>query len=686
MTNNSLMEITDEDIAWAVDTLRLPKNAFSPEKDGGARERILKSVNETLDISACPGSGKTTLLVAKLAIHARNWPYRRKGMCVLSHTNVAKEEIEKRLGGTEAGQALLSYPHYIGTIHGFINEFLALPWLRAKGYPINTIDSDIARNWRWNQLPDWLKQNAQVVSFSKKYLTIQNTELSIGNIPWRKGQLSHGTMSYKLFEQSCKKSVQKQGFHTFDEMFMWADELIGKHPVAKQYIRDRFPQLFLDEVQDNSEQQSSILYRIFMEGETQVSRLRFGDSDQEIFNYSGESHTVETDCFPADSGEQVFDLPNSHRFGQSIAKLASPLSVSNMPLIGQGPKGNIGEEKDDCHAIFLVNDSTANKVLDAYGKYLLSVFDHKQEDLNEMTFTAVGAVHRNSDKDDHKPRDVINYWSEYQPDISSKDPHPSTFLQYVIAGCFLAKKNASDNTGGESFYAVERLAIGILNKVKETSPDVGIKPRKRSHRFILELLHDDEPTLDGYHKMVTSLAIEQHIPSEDSWHQIWKPIVENIVTKISGKTLNPNDPFLSYPANFSIDPIHHHQSRHGNIYPVEHDGRKINIKLGSIHSVKGETHTGTLVLETYRKAHHLEKIVCHIKGEPKANRDDAFKQRLRLHYVAMTRPSHLLCLAMKKSTFEDKEGQIKPKEIEKLKIQGWSKVGIVDLNGDCDWL
>ena len=87
-----------------------------------------------------------------------------------------------------------------------------------------------------------------------------------------------------------------------------------------------------------------------------------------------------------------------------------------------------------------MNDSTANKVLDAYGKYLLSVFDHKQEDLNEMTFTAVGAVHRNSDKDDHKPRDVINYWSEYQHDISSKDPHPSTFLQYVIAGCFLAKK------------------------------------------------------------------------------------------------------------------------------------------------------------------------------------------------------------------------------------------------------
>ena len=47
---------------------------------------VLRSM-ETLDLEACPGSGKTTLLVAKLAILARKWTERRRGFCVLSHTN-----------------------------------------------------------------------------------------------------------------------------------------------------------------------------------------------------------------------------------------------------------------------------------------------------------------------------------------------------------------------------------------------------------------------------------------------------------------------------------------------------------------------------------------------------------------------------------------------------------------------
>jgi len=45
--------------------------------------------------------------------------------------------------------------------------------------------------------------------------------------------------------------------------------------------------------------------------------------------------------------------------------------------------------------------------------------------------------------------------------------------------------------------------------------------------------------------------------------------------------------------------------------------------------------------------------------------------RLKLHYVAMTRPEHLLCLAMKRSTFEDGAGNLKKDMITKLEQQGW---------------
>ena len=46
--------------------------------------------------------------------------------------------------------------------------------------------------------------------------------------------------------------------------------------------------------------------------------------------------------------------------------------------------------------------------------------------------------------------------------------------------------------------------------------------------------------------------------------------------------------------------------------------------------------------------------------------------RLKLHYVAMTRPSHLLCLAMRRDAFN-------PAELKQLQTQGWQ---LVDCNAD----
>lgn len=138
--------INDEDIAWAEKLLSLPPGAFDQE-----RKEAIKALGR-FDVQACPGSGKTTLVVAKLAILANKWPYSTRGICVVSHTNVARKEIQERLGMTEIGQKLLSYPHFIGTIHGFVNRFVALPWIRSKGWPISVVDTDIALNKRWSKL------------------------------------------------------------------------------------------------------------------------------------------------------------------------------------------------------------------------------------------------------------------------------------------------------------------------------------------------------------------------------------------------------------------------------------------------------------------------------------------------------------------------------------------------------
>src|ERR1039457_2554073 len=181
-----LPEISDDDVEWVCRVLKLPPTAFSGENGTDPRRNVIKSLS-SLDVEACPGRRKTTLLVPKLAILARHWTERRRGICVLSHTNVARREIEARLGSTPEGKRLLSYPHFVGTIHGFVNEFLALPWLRSKPYVIQIVDDDICLQRRWYKLPRQTRMALESNRYDEQILRIACTDFSVGHVRWGKG-------------------------------------------------------------------------------------------------------------------------------------------------------------------------------------------------------------------------------------------------------------------------------------------------------------------------------------------------------------------------------------------------------------------------------------------------------------------------------------------------------------------
>jgi hypothetical protein len=99
-----------------------------------------------------------------------------------------------------------------------------------------------------------------------------------------------------------------------------------------------------------------------------------------------------------------------------------------------------------------------------------------------------------------------------------------------------------------------------------------------------------------------------------------------------------------------------------NIFQDTVAGSTVRIRLGSIHSVKGETHTATLVLDTFFRTHHLSSLKPWLlnRKSGKGGEGPVMQYRLKQHYVAMTRPSHLLCLAMRRSVLssDDMEGMM----------------------------
>lgn len=622
--------------------MRLSPQAFCGEDGNDPRLAVMRSL-ETLDVEACPGSGKTTLLVAKLAILANRWKSRREGICVLSHTNAARTEIGERLSSTSAGHLLLRHPHFVGTIHSFVNEFLAIPWLRSKGWTIKSIDSQIAVKRRWWLLPQGTRT---YLDRQHERPTLDYTAADFsggGKEAFPKGKSTHDNIL-----AACKKSTE-EGYYCFDEMFVWATELLDRCPEVIATIRARFPIVFIDEVQDNSELQSAFLHRLFMDGDNPVRRQRFGDSNQAIYHRAGASGAV-TDTFPQ---APKADLPNSFRFGQVVADLANPLGVRPQTLVGLGPTpGRV--EHDGCQSVlFLFDDASVQGVLPAYAQYLLDSFDGAA--LSRGEFTAVAGVHR-SDKDDHLPRFMGHYAPSYNPEVAGQQPKPNSFTQYLAHARL--EVAAARSTRPIAHYCAE----GILHFLRLAGAEVPLSLRKSANRYLLEQM-PDAAARSRYLKLLDTLICSRCEVSAELWADQIAPPVAAIAGAILGKEVADQwaEDFMAWDDTNEEDDEGGAPKSRGNVFYFPPDDPKVAIRLGSIHSVKGETHTATLVLESFNKAHHLKRLIPWLVGKrPKAGADNTGEdapliERLKLHYVAMTRPSHLLCLAMRRDALSEKD-------------------------------
>ncbi len=72
----------------------------------------------------------------------------------------------------------------------------------------------------------------------------------------------------------------------------------------------------------------------------------------------------------------------------------------------------------------------------------------------------------------------------------------------------------------------------------------------------------------------------------------------------------------------------------------------MNVDVQSIHSVKGENHHATLVLETQYRKHDVPMVLACLGAPPRKN---ALGKEATMHhrrmFVAMSRPRRLLCMA-----------------------------------------
>ncbi|MGD9545902.1 MAG: UvrD-helicase domain-containing protein [Candidatus Krumholzibacteriia bacterium] len=671
-------QVVDEDVEWI-------RRVMGLREFDQSRQEFLRS-RTTLDVSACPGSGKTTLIVAKLAIMARKWSHRTKGICVLSHTNAAREEIQRRLRGTVVGQQLLSYPHFIDTIHGFVNRFLALPWLNSNGFPAATVDDDVTSAYRHRVLTNsdyWKVENflrRKHSGFDRIRVRDRNLDIWLGDRPF---PARASAETYQIARRAAQVS-SNAGYFCYDEMFIWAKALLEDCPGVAKLLQQRFPLVIVDEMQDTSDLQVGILEGVFPRASSEVSLQRVGDPNQAIFD-GAPAGTAVSGGFP--DAPTCLKIPNSFRFGPGIATLASPFAIDAAGpdgLQGVGPRPVEGAPDCCTNALFIFQDAEAQGVLNAYGHHVLASFG--DEALAAGDVTAVGAVHQDASDvtagNPQFPKTVPHYWSGYTAEVGRRDPHPRTLIQYVrVARAFVLD-------GRDLAPGVEKIASGLVRLARHAGGAELLGRRAPRHRSVVDALSTNAEATSAYRRLLRAFLIDWETLSVSSWAQRQADI--RLVAAglgASGTAPALADDFLrwdQYDPSLAVSAATSPQDAGPNVYRVEDGaGRRVDIRLGSVHSMKGQTHLATLLLSTYWHDHSAEKMLPWLLGE-KVNLNGAGtrdRARLQQTYVAMTRPSHLVCLAVPRAALGDHAALTG--HVATLKERGWQVADVVD--GASSW-
>jgi hypothetical protein len=584
------------------------------------------------DIQACPGSGKTTLVGLKLLCLARKWAASRRGICVLTHTNVARDEILKYLSLHPAGHALRSYPHFIGTIQEFVNTFLALPSLRSKGMAVSQIDDDHCE----------ARLDRMAAFGTKAYLKNKFASISDLRYRWQNNALVLVTPAFPAPSQSAsyqdlikiKGQLQEEGAFFYSEMYAYAQEALFRSPQLATSLRHRFPMVLIDEMQDVQGFQDDLIDSIFRDPTVQYQR--FGDPDQAIFD--GVGGGLPNTTYNAAAMQPIAE---SHRYCPAIAAHLRGLSSRKLELT-TSCAANV---TDPLSTMILFSDATRDQVLERFAETVQAL-----PEVRRRVVKAVGGVAENN-AEAAAPLNIMSYWPGFDRNLQPQSFRPVTLCQAV----------RHTTSFGPSATRIQLLLDAIVNVY-----------RLGGTRFVNRAGKEKPPSRAGLFDHLRS--IQAYGPFRRliaEWVLEAEPVEEEWAARI--QTLRA---LLGLPANlgnaaeflaYDSTPVSADVTRQtlGNVF-ISANGLKI--QMATIHSVKGETHDATLLLETkHRKLFDVKEMLPHLldpslavpvfDAEHPTTKASVRAAFMKKAYVAASRPKHILGIAMGRDRITDFQRQ-----------------------------
>ncbi len=630
-----MIEITERDIKRVEDIFFNGTGTFEDEK--GERYAFISCIDRSIDVEACPGSGKTTSLLAKIFLLAEKLANSNgKGICVLTHTNVAIDEIKKNLG--KKASLVFQYPNFFGTIQSFVDKYLAIPWYcekfkrRPAAIDTQLVADRLKKSYLDYSLRDQVGQVKYFLTANKLYDKITFKRIDSGGYglvngingeevklktpnnrkeKWSRNEKNEYT---KILRRLRFSILEKSGLISYDDAYFLAKEYLIKHPQIKKAISSRFSHVFIDEMQDTYDHQNEIINEIFDEN---VIIQRIGDSNQAILN--------DNDSESAWEPSERLTITGSRRFSQPIANVLKTVALKGDPQL-------TGYRDTDIPPYILTYEpGKEGDVLEKFATLVQEYEIDKIED-NDYPIKAVGWVGK-----DKPALTIKSYFPSYSKTVTKKKSSES--LKSAILHCNTKKP-------GEFYNVLLDCCLEILRLSDEKieTPRGNRFHTKTSFLAMLkgqyrELLVSFSEKISEWGKELNIITLDEVIP------EIRTYLVDMFFPVILAGLGNES---LKFIRNDAIEGARTVDATCINTFFSNQDHLKhIPIKVGTVHSVKGETHRATLYLETKYYKNCGDYLIDELIGKSYDGKGGSRKERcMKVAHVGMSRPTHLLCVAL----------------------------------------
>lgn len=485
----------------------------------------------------------------------------------------------------------------------------------------------------------WINKRANTLDFLKNIRFNVNNRLIFGingktdDFPLK----NFSGKTYKLLTK-MKKVLLKEGILCFDDAYYLANRYLMKYPQIKKLIQKRFSYIFVDEMQDMDNNQHNILEKIFYDnGNSSSNYQRIGDINQAIYS-GGTNFKINNVWNPR---KETLKITGSYRFTENIANILQNFalnSVDSLDIKSIKSKNN----KIKPHLLIYNDNNYQCQVVQKFIKIINKLKrENKIPEDYKYPIKAVSWITK--EKEDNKIT-LPDYCPKFNKNKSTSKTEYNSLESYII--------NSKDNYK-EICNNLLNLLLKILRIEKVINLDNDRYYTKSSLFWYLKKNNKVQ-----YEKLKLKLYnwSTQIIKGKKS--EVCEDIKDylDVFLGIFGIEKDKSTEFINRsPIKIIVE-----EKNDFDCHLCEINDKKI--ELGSVHSVKGETHTATLYLESFyqkdgsgedAKSYESQRLNEQFKNEKITDSDKKrTKKSARIAYVGFSRATHLLAFAVHRDRYE----------------------------------